>query len=211
MRKHGYVKKEGGPQFLSLTCYCIRVNGPPPLISGSQIQHLRIYPELLKSCICDPEIRGGGPFTIMQKLQVTSYKERESYNWSEGPPHWFLDHRYSIWGSVQSSSNPVSVIQKIWGGGSNEFPRVLNTNTYQEIFKFCIWNLFFRGGGWSYKEKGPGLVFDPPPPSFSWSPDQDLGLSGQIPPLKGAREVCFKYCPGEFLKKRKVLRRVRYH
>ena len=32
----------------------------PPLISGSQIQHLRICPELLKSCICDPENLGGG-------------------------------------------------------------------------------------------------------------------------------------------------------
>ena len=48
-----------------LTCFN-RVSFPP-VISGSQIQHLRICPELLKSCICDPEIRGGGPFTVMQR------------------------------------------------------------------------------------------------------------------------------------------------
>ena len=29
-KKFKKLKKEGGPQFLSLTCYCIRVNGPPP-------------------------------------------------------------------------------------------------------------------------------------------------------------------------------------
>ena len=37
----------------------IRVRVPPPT-SGSQILHLRICPELLKSCICDPENLGGG-------------------------------------------------------------------------------------------------------------------------------------------------------
>ena len=32
----------------------------PPLNLGSQIQYLRICPELLKSCSCDPEFKGGG-------------------------------------------------------------------------------------------------------------------------------------------------------
>ena len=65
----------------------IRVRVPPPT-SGSQILHLRICPELLKSCICDPENLGGGSNT---KLGWTyhftwRYQVKEK-NW--GPPSFF--------------------------------------------------------------------------------------------------------------------------
>ena len=55
------LKKEGGPQFLSLTCYCIRVNGPP-LISGSQIQHLKSSGQIsdLKSSVQIPDLKSSG-------------------------------------------------------------------------------------------------------------------------------------------------------
>ena len=48
----------------------------PPVISGSQIQHLRIFPELLKSCICDPEIRGGGIYCNAKGQTLRQVKER---------------------------------------------------------------------------------------------------------------------------------------
>ena len=73
------------------------------------LQHLRTCPELLKSCICDPEIRGGAIY-YNAKGQTLRQVNRVSV------PPWFLDHRYSIRGSVQSFSNPVSVIQKLGGG-----------------------------------------------------------------------------------------------
>ena len=66
------LKKEGGPQFLSLTCYLqvkwlvqpSLVFDPPPRFSGSQIQDLRSSGQILKCSICDPEV-GGGTLTLI--------------------------------------------------------------------------------------------------------------------------------------------------
>lgn len=47
---------------------------PPP---GSQIQHLSICPELLKSCYCDPKFRGGAIYFIAKLETLKRVYERK--------------------------------------------------------------------------------------------------------------------------------------
>ena len=106
---------------------------PPP---GSQIQHLSICPELLKSCYCDPKFRGGGHLLYCKvgNIKATLWKERESYNYSEqSSPPPFLDHQNRIWRFPQM----LYLWSRNWGRGvdrdicSHFF--VVLINNYQSI------------------------------------------------------------------------------
>ena len=71
-----YVVKTQKYLWQTLVCILgkqIFLRHPPPPISGYQVQHLRIWPELVKSCIWVPDFwRGRGKLTLIEPFPFLS-------------------------------------------------------------------------------------------------------------------------------------------